>query len=450
MVEKKVSSKDARSALVQQSLLNFFSSRLDFGNEVCVAFSGGCDSVVLLHALNELCHRGDLAVSLSALHVHHGISSNANAWTAFCEEFCSVHTIPLAVHRVCVANNSGKGLEAAARNARYAVFKECRAHWLALAHHQDDQVETVLLNLLRGAGIVGVAGMPAERTLSLRLRLVRPLLDMPRELIKEYAYRHHLQWVDDESNLDSRYRRNFLRNEIIPKLAEHFPKAQGALARAARHFAEGAKLLDELAIIDHKALASPAGRVLLAGFNALDPAKARNLLRFIWQDAGFQMSEARWIEEAMRQLAATKNDSETCVATADGELHVYRGEIYLRSHRPAPVKAISWQGEEFLPWADGKVYFKSVKGQGLNLGQLQKYGATLQPRQGGEQLHLHPKRPRKSLRNLFKETAIPPWERERLPFLWCGKKLAWVGRIGMDVSFACSPTDDGILPVWEG
>ena len=406
--------------------------------------------MVLLHALCCAARGMGQSISLSAVHVHHGISPHADAWADFCVDFCQQCGVPLDVVRVEVPHGTGEGLEGAARRLRHEVFAACRADWLALAHHRDDQAETVLLNLVRGAGVAGAAGMLAERPQAHGPTLVRPLLDVPRSIVEAYAAAHALIWINDESNDDRRFRRNFLRHEILPRLEVSFPGAGRALARAAGHFAEASGLLDDLAEMDRRAVAGGAGRLRLDAFNALLPARARNLLRCVWLKAGFQAPDARWIDEALKQLATADALSEICVATSEGELHVYRGELHVVStHSGAPEVSLAWSGQEVLPWAGGHVVFLPVVGQGIRRSLLAGNGIRLAPRLGGERLQPHAKRPRRSLRNLLQENAVPPWERLRLPLLWVGERLAWVGGIGCDVAFVCPPGEDGVLLRWD-
>jgi len=429
-----------------QVLSAFLEARLKPGQRLCVGLSGGRDSVVLLHLLSRL----GLPVELSALHVHHGLSAHADAWATFCTEFCRARGVPLHVVRVDVPRASGAGLEAAARQVRHAAFAECGAHWLALGHHRDDQAETVLLNLLRGAGVAGAAGMLPERPQPRGPNLIRPLLDVPRAAIEAYAAQHALAWIEDESNDDLHYRRNYLRREMMPRLADKFPGAQQALARAAGHFAEAASLLEELAALDRAAVAAQCGRIALAGFNALSLPRARNLLRCELVGAGFRAPEMRWIDEALRQLASTSPTAETCVSTPDGELHAYRGELHLVRHRPpVPAAPLLWSGEAELAWAGGRVLFLPSRGAGLSRRLLSAGEVQLQARCGGERLQPDARRPRRTLRNLLQESAVPPWERQRLPFLWCAGRLAWVGGLGVDADFACRPDEDGLQLVWS-
>ena len=436
---------------IDLALASFLLPRLAASTRGCVGLSGGMDSVVLVHALNRLRHEGALGFDLSAVHVHHGISPRADDWADFCRRYCERLSVALNVVKVTVPRDSGEGLEGAARRLRHEVFSGVEADWLALAHHRDDQAETVLLNLLRGAGVAGAAGMLAVRPQACGPALVRPLLDVPRAVVAGYAEAHGLRWIEDESNDDRHFRRNFLRHEILPRLEGEFPGASRSLSRAAGHFAESAALLDDLAAIDRAAIAAASGRLALEPFNRFSVARARNLLRFAWTAAGFRAPDTRWIDEALKQLATANALSEIRLATSDGELHVYRGELYIvRLSMTLPTATLPWRGEDRLPWAGGYVRFVETVGQGIRRSALAEADVRVTPRLGGERLQPDVRRPRRSLRNLLQEMSIPPWERRRLPMLRVGEQLAWVGGIGCDTAFVCSPGEAGILPVWDG
>lgn len=440
---------ETASRRLEHTLSAFLAARLLPGERLCVGLSGGRDSVVLLHALDRLRARGRVG-SLAAIHVDHGLSANAGTWAGFCAEFCRQLGVPLDIVHVEVPRDDGEGLEAAARRARHRVFAGCCADWLALAHHQDDQVETVLFRLLRGAGVAGAAGMPAERSQAGGPRLIRPLLDVPRALIAGYAAENSLVWVEDESNADCRYRRNHLRQAVLPRIEEAFPAAARTLARAAGHFAEAAALLDELAQADRATVVGAGGRIDLLRFNALPPARARNLLRRELSAAGWRAPEARWLDEALRQLTSAGSDSQTCIATPDGEVHVYRHQLYVCARRPPlPAAVISWLGEARLAWGDLWVSFVPTVGAGVSRGLLAGTRVCLRRRQGGERLQIDARRPRRTLANLLQEAGVPPWERARLPLLWSDDRLVWVGGIGIDASFACRKGEAGIVVAWE-
>jgi tRNA(Ile)-lysidine synthase len=432
-----------------QSLSVFLASRLTPGERLCVGLSGGCDSVVLLHALRTLA----LPLELTALHVHHGLSPNADAWADFCTRLCADWGVPLTLRHVEVPRDSGTGLEAAARSRRHEAFSGCGANgvkWLALAHHRDDQAETVLLNLLRGAGVDGAGGMVVDRPHgTLGVRLIRPLLDVPRAALEAYAAAHGLSWIDDESNADTDFRRNYLRHEIMPRLAARFSGSDAALSRAAAHFTEGAELLADLAEVDRLTTA-PGGRIEIARLNALSTARARNLLRHELRLAGCPAPETRWIDEALRQLSSERAEAATCVSVGRHELHAYRGEVYVVEKQPAALDApLRWLDEPALPWAGGVLRFREATGEGLSRALLAGGELRIARRTGGERLQPDARRPRRALRNLLQETGIPPWQRERLPFLWCGDALAWIGALGMDCRFACPPGEPGLVVEWD-
>lgn len=432
---------------VRRTIAEFLSARQIYGTRLCVGLSGGRDSLVLLHALACL-RSSPVAFDLSAVHVHHGLSAGADGWAAFCSEFCERSRVPLDVVHVEVPRASKEGLESAARRLRHAVFAGYSADWLALAHHRDDQAETVLFRLLRGAGVKGAAGMPAERPQARGPRLIRPLLEVPATLIARYAEECSLQWVEDESNSDARYRRNHIRHVLMPCITKRFPGGTAVLARAGRHFAEAAQLLEDLAQIDREAVAAASGRIELARFHGLSLPRARNLLRLELLSAGLRAPDARWLDEALRQLATTGAASETCLTTADGELHVYRGQLHVLRQRPAvPAGAVPWSGEDELTWGIDRVSFRSTVGEGISRRLLRSAPVVLRCRQGGEQLQPDSRRPLRTLRNLLQEAAIPPWERGRLPLLWCGERLVWVAGIGVDAAFVCAPGEPGVLPV---
>ena len=233
-------------AITENTLRRFDTS----GRRVCVGLSGGMDSVVLLTLLSQL--RATLDLQLSAIHVHHGLSVNADQWAQFCASLCAGNSIPLTVVRVTIDQSQPGGVEALARDARYDAFCRVDADFVALAQHADDQAETVLHQILRGTGLKGMAGMGEVRTLRAGLQLIRPLLDVSRPQVEAFAREQRLEWIEDESNTNTLFTRNFIRHEWVPRLAERFPHYRESLARAGRHAAEADDMLSALAAIDLK------------------------------------------------------------------------------------------------------------------------------------------------------------------------------------------------------
>jgi tRNA(Ile)-lysidine synthase len=298
---------------VQESL-----AALPQGARVGVALSGGLDSSVLLSiAARNIPRAGH---SLSAIHIHHGLSKNADAWVAFCRAICADQNVPLEVVNVDVPRDSGEGLEAAARRLRYLAFEGYAVDRLLLAHHANDQAETLIFNLMRGTGVRGAAGMPAAAG-----RYLRPLLAFSRKDLEAYAQAHDLRWVDDESNGDVRFSRNFIRHAVVPVLEERFPAAVENLARSAEYFAEAQDMLDEMARYDLGACRDfPLPVAVLA---TLSNARARNALRYLIALRGLQAPVSKRLEEALRQFIEAAPDRHPSLELPTYRLFRARGRI---------------------------------------------------------------------------------------------------------------------------
>lgn len=293
---------------------DFLASRLAPEEQLCVGLSGGCDSVVMLHVLSRLGFAG----RLSAIHVHHGLSPNADHWARFCGAYCHNLGVPLKVKEVAVGRKNGLGLEAAARQARYAAFAESATGCLLLAQHRGDQAETVLFNLLRGTGVTGVAAMPVERNFG-SLRLLRPLLGVSRAGIEGYAQTNNLAWVEDESNADLSLTRNYIRHRALVALTERFPSAEASLAQAASNFAEAAILLDELAELDWRQ-ANNGGALQLSVLRKLSLPRLKNLLRYQLRQLGWRVPVATRLDEFARQLQSAGPDRHPELILPEGKM----------------------------------------------------------------------------------------------------------------------------------
>jgi len=374
------------------------------GKKLAVALSGGVDSVTLLHQLRA---RG----AVTAIHVHHGLSPNADRWAAFCRRLCKRLEVPLTVVKVRVAKR-GQGLEAAAREARYQAFSKADAHCIALAHNLDDQAETVLMNLLRGAGRRGASGMPAQSRFQGKT-LLRPLLDTPRHEIEAYARRHRLAWVEDESNADESLTRNFVRRRVAPLLDEKYPQWRRSLARAARHFSR-------------------------------KEAGAQELLRKFLQTRGLRAPSEAKLVEMLKQL--TGGGARTLIEHDGARLRLYRGKV-VSDQAGAVFAPIAWHGEPKLPIPElgGELRFRRARGKGIDASKPLR----VRLRAGGERLQPDAKRPRRTLKNLFQEAGVPPWERDRLPLIVCGDDLVWVPGLGVDARYRAAKNAPGVLPEWR-
>ncbi|MDQ1315098.1 MAG: tRNA(Ile)-lysidine synthase [Pseudomonadota bacterium] len=411
-----------------------------------LALSGGLDSVALLHILLSLRDRHPF--ELRAVHVHHGLSPHADDWAEFCKRLCASHSLELTLHRVRIALDDSAGIEAAARRERQRIFAALDADYLLTAHQQDDQAETLLLQLLRGAGPKGLAAMAELQSRpGWHAAQLRPLLDVTRADLLDYARRHDLAWVEDESNQDTRYRRNALRQQVMPLLAAHFPGAGATLARAAALQADAAELLDDLAQLD--ALdAMSGGRLDCAVLARLSTSRARNLLRYFIEQHGQPLPSARRLNEALHQLLDARHDARVCVRLGPVDVWRYRGGAYLVPSAPASAPPVRWQGETRLavPSAGVDVYMDTELGAGLKRTALTAGVVTLGVRQGGERMRLHEGGPHRSLKNLMQEHAVPPWQRARLPLLWCNGQLLWAAGIGFAADELAAPNEAGIVP----
>ncbi|MEO8418655.1 MAG: tRNA lysidine(34) synthetase TilS [Methylophilaceae bacterium] len=417
------------------------------GKTLLLAFSGGLDSRVLLELLALA--RRNLNFDLRAMHIHHGLSPNADDWANFCSATCASLNIPLQIEHVQVPLNSGLGLEAAARNARYEALMRVPADYILLAHHEDDQAETLLLQLMRGAGAKGMSGM-AKRDEG--RRLLRPLLDIPRAELAAFAQHRSLQWVEDESNHDVGYDRNYCRHQILPVLEQRFPAAKHTLARSAAHSAEASQLLDELAEID-AAQYQQGQQLSLAGLTSLSEPRARNLLRW-WLSSNQQaLPGSHRLREMLRQLLSARTDAGVKIAvdSANGVwLRRYREFAYLEFNAVTLPIAMVWQGESELCLPDNsRLVFEQKTGCGLAFARLGINKLRISHRMGGERFKPELAKPTRTLKHLLQEANMPPWQRERLPLIYCDDVLAVVPGVGVACSMQAGEQEPGLVIVWQ-
>ena len=441
------------------------------GDRLVAGLSGGVDSVVLLDLLRRLAK--PLGCELAALHVNHQINPAAGRWASFCRAFCKQHGIPLSVVRVTVPR--GASFEAAARAARYRVFAALPADFIALAHNLDDQAETVMLQLLRGAGVKGLSAMPEVRMQDSGLRtqqatakdkkpkkrsfpnpesrlpnpaVLRPLLEVPRSEIEAYARRRKLKWIEDDSNADIGFDRNFLRHRVLPVIAQRYPAYRKTLLRASRNFAEAAQLLDELAAADAQMTASG---LRVAGLRKLTAPRAKNTLRRFLALHGVIMPNAARLDECVRQLQMPRA-ARTSIDLGEHELRRYADELRVVAKAAVPPRSFCrvWHGESRLrlPELSGTLVLRKCRGTGISLARLHGRPVTIRVRRGGERMQPDCHRPRRSLKNLLQEARVPPWQRVRLPLIYCDEELVWAPGIGVACAFQASRREPALRPGW--
>jgi tRNA(Ile)-lysidine synthase len=391
-----------------------------------IAFSGGLDSTVLLHLLAHLAKKESLP-ALSAIHVHHGLQAAADAWPEHCQSVCDALGVPLQVIRVQV--RPGASLERAAREARYGAFIEVtRANELLLtAQHRDDQAETLLFRLLRGAGVRGLSGMPRQRPLG-KGHLLRPLLDVSRTALEAYAAEHRLSWIEDPSNQDRQFSRNYLRHQVFPVMTERWPQATATMARSATHLSEALGLLDELAQIDLADAGSASDfawlglpSLELASLTRLSTARQRNALSH-WLAALTRLPDSdHW--SGWEDLRDATGDARPIWRLEAGELHRSAGRIWWLSGswlRAAPAAGT---------WTDSSLPLQLPDNGVLELtGQIPDGPLQIRYREGGEVMHL-PDRGHRDLKRLLNERGVPGFARGRLPLLYRGAQLLAVANL---------------------
>jgi tRNA(Ile)-lysidine synthase len=382
---------------------------------MCVAFSGGGDSSTLLHALAAL--PAARARGLRAVHVDHRLHADSARWAAHCQAFCDTLQVPLTVHAVDVARDQGRGPEAAAREARYAAFAATlgAGEMLVLAQHRDDQAETVLLKLLRGAGPAGLGGM-RERRLFAAGWLWRPLLDVPRAALRDYAAAHTLDCIDDPSNAAVELSRSFLRTRILPELQAHWPQATQALAHAARLSRSAADYIDTRSRTAlHELHGADPATLDAAGWLALHEALRAPVLELWLHARGLPAPGRAQRFELERQVSDAAADRVPRVAWPGTEVHLWRGRLYAFAPAPPlpPRWHALWQGDALdlpgggrLQWMPTSTSGDALPALHVRLGET---GVRLRP--AGDR-HTRP------LRDLFQRAGVPPWRRLRCPLLY--------------------------------
>lgn len=412
----------------------------------CVALSGGLDSTVLLHAMAALV-RGS---GLRAVHVDHGLQPEAGAWSEACRRLCDATHVPLEIASLRLTPPAGVSVEAAAREARYAALADhiAAGEWLLTAHHRDDQLETMLIQLLRGAGVAGLAAMPARVRFG-RGWHARPLLDFDRACLETYARREGLAWVEDPMNRERRYDRGWLRAQVLPAIRERWPGAAATVARSARHVAEAQRILAEVAQSDSVGVLDD-GRLLIEGLARLSPDRRTNLVRWWLKREGLGAPPAARLATAMDAFLSARRDALPVLRWEGGELRRYRGRLYALPPIAPMLAHPAANGTLAVDLGPGLGRFALVVGEEGGLPASALASASIRFRAGGESLRPHPGRPRKRLKDLCQESGIVPWMRDRLPLVYVGERLAAVGDLWIDAEFAVPVGEPSLKPVWTG
>ena len=415
------------------------------GDRIAVAFSGGLDSTVLLHSM-VAAHGHE---HVMALHVHHGLQEIAQDWITHCANIAQAYDIEFDHRSIAWDDNIAdlSNIEARARTVRYeALVEMCEAHQidhLLLAHHQDDQAETVLLQLFRGAGVQGLSAMPEQKELSIGgVTIWRPFLEVTRAELEAYARFYQLEWIEDPSNQDEKFTRNFIRQQLIPLIEEIAPQFRSNLSRSAKHFSRAQRLLDQLAEIDLVAIQLEQGLQIqaLLKLRAEDVDRASNALRRWLATQGLRMPSEERLNAWWSDIERLKDvDDQQLSWEHDGQLlRLWRQQL------TAVKKNIEghWVFHQLSDSFDGfglsdADYKKALAAQSIHESE----------RVGGEKLRIAPKSARKTLKNLFQELSVPPWQRSA-PILRLAEEILAVAGIGMNIDL-CINSGPRWMAQWE-
>jgi len=434
-----------RMELAESSILN---PELFHHKKFLVAYSGGLDSHVMLQLLAKL-REQDSDLQLRAAYINHHLSGNASVWQEHCQKTCELLAIDFVTKEISVPKITKQSLEANARTLRYEAFAEIIAddEWLITAHNQNDQAETILLQLLRGAGPKGLAAMPEKSTFHNTWH-IRPLLHITREQIKTYAVSNHLQWIEDESNADINFDRNFLRHNVMPILQQRWPSVSATLTRSAKHCAEASNLLTLLAEIDLQQLSGTKKNTLsIAQLLALNSERQRNVLRYWLQYLGFSLPSEIKMQQIQHEILLAGEDKAPCVKWQHTEIRRYQDDLYAL----CPVKSVAknWQAEWdmqaplLLPDDLGTLIVTHEEGKGLTMpaGAI----VTVRFRHEGERFLPQGRSGSHPLKKLFQEWHVPTWERNRIPLIFYKDELIAVCGYGYAEKFAAKENQKGII-----
>ncbi|MCI0591640.1 MAG: tRNA lysidine(34) synthetase TilS [Gammaproteobacteria bacterium] len=410
------------------------------------------DSHVLLHAMHALfLNLGK--TEIRAAHINHGLSCHAGSWSQHCERVCRRLRIPYQLLTVDAVNPTGQSPEAKAREQRYRALASImgRGDVLLTAHHQDDQAETVLLQLLRGAGPRGLSAMPLYTEFGPGW-LARPLLAFSRHELSRYAQAEHLDWIEDDSNTDLRFGRNYLRHKVMPVLRERWPGISRALARAARYQADVAALIEQVSQCELDAVYNIERQTLsVTGLRRLDGVRRKLVIRAWVRLLGLPVPSAHHVRHILTDVVEATWERTPRVAWAGAEVRRYRDEIYGMRPLPNidPARALSWNLATPLKLASGILKAERVEGTGIKATCCQNGMVSVRFRRGGERLRPAGRGHTRPLQKLFQEEGIPPWHRDRIPLVYIDDELAAVAGLWVCDSFNAKDKEDAWNIHWH-
>ena len=431
-------------------------------NHLYVGYSGGLDSHVLVHVMVELVGKKKITV----VHVNHQLSADSDIWQEHCEDIC----LELGVDIICKTvsiKNRGTGIEDAAREARYGIFEKLlkKNDLLILAHHADDQIETMLFRLFRGSGIKGMSGMPISRLLG-NGELFRPLLPFFRRDLESYALANQINWIEDDSNLDVAFDRNFIRHKLIPTINERWPNSSFQLNRSANIFAESDFLINVLAQKDFAIVTEVCERVgwsiSIDKLNGFETIRQKNILRYWFNLHNLTLPSYAVLDNALDQMIGSKADAEPIVSWGDLQLRRFNKKLYLlpfnfddpnysfkkkKGLELLEKYSIKWDGSSqlILPDSSSLCVKRKIKG-GLKMDF--KKNLEIRFRSGGERCKPKGRSGSNTLKKLFQEYLLEPWLRNNIPLIYIDNHLAAVGDLWVCDEFCAEPDELGIQLEW--
>ena len=434
------------------TLGNFIEKEKIAGRSVLVGLSGGSDSVALLTIFKEF--QDDYGIDLSAIHVDHNLSKKSHSWAEFCQNYCCQIGVPLTLVSVEIDKKSGLGVEGAARDARYDVFSKQPVSFVALGHHLDDQVETFIMQLMRGSGAKGLSSMPSIRNPwgGDRPSLIRPWLNIRKRTIEDFLRVNSISWVEDESNYDQTFDRNFIRHSLLPLINKRFPASFKTISRSAKNLADTEVLTQEVAVSDEFFVSKDSKGLSIKLLSKLSFERRINLLRYLFIKYGGQYPSRALLLETLDQIYSAAQDAEVCIRYGNISLRRYGMKLFLEKldvPMPGNLKLI-WHGQEIitLPNDMGILRFTRKKAMGMSIHKLRGRLVSIQFRKGGEKMYVGKGNYRKSLKHLFQEARVPPWERNHTPLIYCGDELVWIPEIALSSHFAAGALEPGVNVVW--
>ena len=444
--------KSGASAAFSPARLAEALARLPTMQRFWVAFSGGADSLALLHAMCALREQLEPA-EIRAAHVHHGLQAEADAWEDDCRRVCTELNVTLETLRVDAGAGSGESPEAAARRARYTALAALvgAGEVMCTAHHRRDQAETLLLQLVRGAGPAGLAGMPALAPLG-KGWLARPLLETRPDSLRDYLMCQGATWTEDPSNAEQRYDRNYVRQVILPSLEKRWPGVQRTLARAAAHQADSATIAAELAEMDlSDARGTQPGTLSSPALVRLSAARARNLLRYWLAERGLPLAGATHIGNIVEELVKAREDAEPLVSWPGAEVRRYRDALYASPPMPShdASRIIVWSPGQVLELTHGSIEAATAEGRGISVERCRRARVEVRFRQGGERLQPAGRGHSTALKKLLQSSAVAPWLRDRIPLIYVDGELAAIAGLLVADAFAADERSRGWVIRWS-